>query len=187
MVVLLAMALAFAQSALPNWNLHAALWTATPPALKTGLAVGGAIEAQFPLGDGPFFAAGRLALGDATEASTQWLFDDYETQALVALGMATKIDLAQLWFSLGAGGLLIEESLHRQQYQRLQADGIAGTVQSAWTMGPVASAELGVALNFAGAWSAVISGGPTVTRLNVSGARVVRWGGTAQLGVGYAF
>lgn len=181
------LALAASASADPRWHVEGALWTTSPAALEQAIVVGGVVDARRRLGEGPVFASARLGLGSASAANASWLLDDTQVAASLGVGLEAQVDVARLWAQASLGGQLVAESLHRQQWQRLAADGVPNVSRSSWTIGPLGALEVGVALGFYGGWTAVFAGGPTLAAARVNGATALRWGGSTLLGVGHVF
>jgi hypothetical protein len=157
------------------------------PAVLPGIAVGVAADLRLPLGRGPLFLAARLQWTDASAANESWVIDHHQFVVAAAAGAAADVGMGRVWIAAGAGASGLWEQLGRHQLERLQAAAIPDATESAFTVGPYAFGEVGVAVAIRGAVRALVAGGPTVTRTMVDGSGVVRVGGMARIGAGYDF
>lgn len=150
---------------------------ALPVALQTGLARGAgagiAIGERFSLGV-------RASWATATEMAIGWAVTHDDVRAAVTGGAAVKAGRGSLGVRLGLGGAMVHETRRRVRGDLAGATGEAReTAATAWF--PSAELDAVLALHIAGAWTLVISGGPSVVRVE----RDLHTGWTSQLGVGW--
>lgn len=171
----------------PRWLASGGLWTASPLALESGLVVGASLRGQRRLLDGPLFAGVRASVGLTSEGNKAWVLEHRHGLLAAGVGAERTLGAGRVWAELGGGGLVVYELARRHQSERLVDLGLPGVVRESWSLGPSAFLELGVAVRFAGNWSATVAGGPTFTRQLVSGVARGVWGTQAAMGVEYAF
>jgi hypothetical protein len=155
----------------------AGLVVGMPAALPTGLSLG--VGAGVSTG-GPLAFGARVSWSAATENTLAYTVrhDDLRFRATAALqhdaGRGT------LSLRLGVGGTAVHEARTREQGDRA---GLTGSdfATGTWALLPAADLEAAVALRIAGAWSVVVSGGPSIDLLDGSphagwiGALAVAW------------
>ena len=170
-----------------RWQVSASAATATPMVLPKGLALGAAAEAQRRLDQRPVFFSLRAAWTAASAANVEWIIDHHQLVAALGVGAVTQLGAGQLWAQAGAGVAGIYEVLSRHQLERIQMAGVPGGTETSLSFGPYGFAELGVAVKMRGPVSGFLAAGPAVSRANVDGSPVVRWGGLARAGVACDF
>jgi hypothetical protein len=176
-----------APAPVPPLAVHAFLWNTSPVALKTGLVLGGGIEARYRLGEHGLFVGARLAAGEASGATSDWTLTQVHMEASVAGGVEGRFGVGLMHAQLTVGTLGIRQIGKRQQYDRLATDNIEGLERDGWSWGPVVTLEVGAAVVFFDPWRVFLEIGPGFTVQNVEGSKVGRFLLSSALGVGYAF
>jgi hypothetical protein len=171
----------------PAWEVSASAAASTPAALAEGVSLGATAELQRRLPWGPLFLSTRLGWTEASSANQSWTIDHHQFLIAAGAGATTTLGAGRLWAQAGAGASAIYELLGRQQRQRIDAAGVPGGVETSFTLGLHAFAELGVAVRLRGAASGFLCGGPTLSRVSVDGSPLWRVGLGARLGVAYDF
>jgi hypothetical protein len=167
----------------PRSEVSISVVTGTPPVLP-GLATGIALEGQHHAGRRPLFLAARLQWSDAAGANENWIIDHQQFVVAAAVGLAATVGVARLWGELGGGAAGLRESVNRHPID--QTAGVPGG-SNAFTVGPYAFGEAGVALVLRGWVRAFIAAGPTASRTEVDGAGQWRFGALGRLGITYDF
>jgi hypothetical protein len=171
----------------PRWEVSVAVVSGTPAVLP-GLAIGAAGEVARRLGHGPWFVSGQLAVAAASGANQSWTIDHRQMTLGLGLGIETELGVGKLWAEAGGGLLGLEEVLGRHQIERIQMADLGGGTETSVGLGPLGFAEVGVALRLRGALRARISGGPVVSRIDLTaGGASWRLGAASKLGIGYEF
>jgi hypothetical protein len=171
----------------PRWQLSVSAATATPMVLPKGLALGAALETQRRLSAAPLFLSARAAWTAASAANVEWIIDHNQLMAALGFGTLAQLGAGQVWAQAGAGIAGVYEVLSRHQLERIQMAGVPGGSETSLSFGPYGFAEVGVAVKMRGPVSGFLAGGPAVTRAQVAGNGVVRWGGFARVGVACEF
>lgn len=168
------------------YAVQAFVWNTSGVAVRTGLVLGGGLEARRSFDHG-LFLGGRLAMGSMSESTADWDFTYLHLLACAAGGIEQRIGVGILQAQLDLGVLGIRQLGRHKQYDRLVADSVTGLDRNGWSFGPVASVELGAAVAFYGPWRAFLQLGPGFTVQRVGGNAVARWFFSSSLGVGRAF
>jgi hypothetical protein len=169
------------------WQVNAGAAVGTPAALTSGFGLGATAEVQRRLRWAPLFVAGRLGWMEATAANQSWVIDHHQLMLAASAGAMADIGAGRIWAQAGGGAGGLYERLSRHQRERIDAAGVPGGVETSFTLGPYAFAEIGVALRLRGAAGGFLAAGPTLVRTSVEGRALWRWGGGARLGVAYDF
>ena len=157
--------------------LDAGLVAAHPVALETGLATG--VGAGITFGERWTWGA-RASWARATEPAIGWTVTHDDVRAGVTGGAQLSVGRGTLGVRLGLGAAVVHEARLRM---RGELAGTQGTrLEDARTAGfPTAQLEAVVALHISGAWLMVLSGGPSLTRIDA--AAHVGW--MSQVGVAW--
>ena len=149
-----------------------------PTALPTGLSRG--IGGGVTFGECPLRWGARAAWVTATESTLAWEVTHSDLRIRITGSAQHDAGRGSFGIRLGAGGTMIHETRVRAQGMRA---GLTGSEleTSAFTMAPAADLEAVVSLHLLGRWLLVVSGGPSVAR--VDGALHGSW--TAELGVAW--
>ncbi len=171
----------------PRWQVNAAASSGTPPVLPDGLSFGAAVEGQRRLSTFPGFLSARIVWSRASAANDAWIIDHHQFVAALGVGVAARLGVGRVWAQAGAGTSGLYEVLSRHQRLRIEVAQVSGGVETTFSAGPYAFAELGVALLMRGHVSGFLAGGPTLARTVVTGDVLTRLGGAVRLGVAYGF
>ena len=169
----------FAVTAPGAMQLDAGLVVGLPAALPTGIStgIGGGIEHVC----GCHLAYGaRVSYARATESSTAWTVTHGDLRVRATGSLRTDAGRGTLALRLGLGTTVVHEDRVRNQGMRAGLSG-ADLETTATDALPAADLEAVVALRVVGAWTMVISGGPTATWYDSH----LRGGWTAELGVAW--
>ena len=166
---------------------EAFLWNTSSVAFGTGLVLGGGLELHYSLQSHGLYLGARLAAGSTDESTAEWNLTHVHMLASVVGGIEGRFGAGLLQAQLQVGALCLRQIGKRQQYGRLQADLVPGLERDGWSVGPVASLELGAAVIFVDPWRLYVQLGPGITVQNVNGKRDAHFFFTSSVGVGRAF
>lgn len=169
------------------WQVDAGLQVANPAVLEQGLATGVSGQLQRRWGEGPFILAGSASWGLAAGSNPAWVVSHHQTVATAGAGATFQVGEGRVWGHAGGGGILLYEVLDRQQGRRIEDAGVPGASEQGWAAGPVAYAEVGVALDLRWGFRASLAAGPRFSLVRVGEERRARLGGFCGLGVAYGF
>ncbi|MBI4815972.1 MAG: hypothetical protein HY791_06940 [Deltaproteobacteria bacterium] len=175
-VVFLAAA-AMAQTPDPSARIEAHVFAARPLALATGLARGGGI--QISTGVGPFEMGARARMGSVEENDLVFSVAHTELAAGLAGGYTHAIGVGRVGMGVVAELQGVREVRSRHQAERLARSGLELDTQS-WALGVSVGFEVGMSVRVSGPWSVGVAGGPTLTKVGSSGARL-GWVGAALI------
>ena len=149
-----------------------------PTALPTGLSRG--IGGGVTFGACPLRWGVRAAWVTATESTLAWTVTHSDLRLRITGSAQRDVGRGSFGIRLGAGGTLVHESRVRSQGMR---GGLTGSEleTSAFLMVPATDLEAVVDLHLLGAWTLVVSGGPSAAL--VDGKLHGSW--TAELGVAW--
>jgi hypothetical protein len=171
----------------PRWEVSMAVVSETAAVLP-GLAIGAAGEVARRLGRGPWFVSGQLVVASASGANPSWTIDHRQMALALGVGIETELGVGKLWAEAGGGLLGLEEILGRHQLERIQMAELGGGTETSFGLGPLGFAEVGVALRLLGPLRARISGGPVVSRIDLTATGASwRLGAASKLGISYEF
>ncbi len=169
-------------------GLDAFLWTTTPVALRTGMALGGGLDLRRAIGDSGLFLGARLAGASTSEATAEWTLRHIHGLLSLDGGIERRIGAGVLRAELGVGAMVVGQLGQRQQYERLKAAGLTDDLRrDGWSLGPWASLDLGAAIVVYDPWRVFVQLGPAFTVQRVAGNSSSRWIFSSGLGVGRAF
>jgi hypothetical protein len=150
---------------------------ASPAAFPTGLAkgLGGGITVGRALTWGA-----QVSWVTATESTIGWTVSHDDVAFRLTGGAHAQVGRGILGLQLGLGTTLVHEAR-----RRLRGD-IAGTTgmaleTTATALGPAAGLDAVIRLHLTGSWMMVMSGGPSLTRVD----GVLRTGWTTHLGIAW--
>lgn len=170
-----------------SWRVSGGLLWGSAVALEKGMPFGFGVDGFRRVGTSPLLLGARLSFTRSTEASMAWVLrHDHLVAAAVARVEGSR-GPGLVYAQLGAGAMSVLERARRHQYDRLKGLGLEGLEDHAWSMGPWAWLEVGVAVRVRGGLAATVGGGPTVSAHQTTGQWKVRAGFQTMLGVTHAF
>lgn len=152
------------------------LVVAHPAALATGMSTGVGLGVTH----GCWLAWGvRASWSTATEHTLAWEVTNEDFRGRVFGAMQHDAGRGTLALRLGVGGTLVHETRTRTQGDRA---GLSGNelATSAWALLPAADLEGVVTLRVLGAWSLIVSAGPSLHWMD--GEALAGWTGSAGVG-----
>ena len=166
------------------YALTASVASATAVTADRGSFVAGAFQFEYIFSSVPLYLTSRLLFGDAITGNDNWRFDHYHQTLEVGLGVQKQLGRGTLFGQITAGGLGVYEVASHHQIVRLGDE--LGRFTN-WSLGPSASAEMGLQLKLGAGFSSRLSLGPTWTQQTVANRSTDIFGVQTNLGLRYAF
>jgi hypothetical protein len=150
---------------------------ATPTAFPTGLAkgLGGGITVGRTLTWGA-----QVSWATATESTIGWTVSHDDFAFRLTGGAHASVGRGMFGLQLGLGTTLVHEIRHRIRGDVAGSTGMA-LETTATAIGPAAGLDAVIRLHLTGSWMMVMSGGPSLTRLD----RALHTGWTTHLGIAW--
>jgi hypothetical protein len=150
---------------------------ATPAALSTGLAEG--VGAGLTIGN-RFTWGARLSWATTTESTIGWTVTHDDFAARVTGGAHALIGRGSFGLQLAVGATAVHETRHRVRGDLAGAMGTA-LETTATALGPAGELSAVIRVHLGGAWTLVMTGGPSLTRFDGK----LHAGVATQLGVAW--